>query len=159
MIFLIRNRDAPVLELRSDGILAPGVHAATFDEVVELFGRTARRRALALKLGRLVHVARRCGIVREIYVDGSFVTDKADPGDIDIILGIEDLPEQPNSLDVRERTSRVRRLHKCGRELHVFAFPHADWKFEDMLGWFCSRRTEEGGGEKGIVRLVGWENA
>jgi hypothetical protein len=159
MISLNRNDSPTMLELRSDGILEPGVHPATYEEILVFFGQTPSRRALALKLGRLIQVARRCGIALEIYVDGSFVTSKAEPEDIDVIVGLEDLPERPNALDVRERTMRVRKLHKCGCELHVFAFPLADWKFADMLDWFCLRRIEEGGGRKGVVRLVGWEHA
>lgn len=128
-------------------------------EIALQFGQTPRRRDLVRELRRLVVLARRAGFVQEIYVDGSFVTSKTDPNDVDIVLGIEDLPDPPNPLNVRERTLRVRALRRCGESaLHVFPFPLNDWRFGDMLEFFRTERREDGGREKGVVRLVGWQD-
>lgn len=146
-------------QLGPDGLLPPGTHDATMSEIELQFGPNPHRRNLIQQLRRLVALARRLGFVREIYVDGSFVTGRTDPNDIDIVLGIEDLPNPSDPLNVRERTLRVRALRRVGGSaLQVFPFPLDDWKFSDMLEFFQTERPEDGGREKGIVRLVGWQN-
>lgn len=66
----------------SDGNLPPGVHWATWDEIVGRFGTTAPRRRLLRGFSRGVRVLRGAGC-RTVYLDGSFVTGKAIPGDFD----------------------------------------------------------------------------
>ncbi len=65
-----------------DGNLPPGVHSATWAEVVARFGGTVRRIELLAGL-RLALVALReagCGLA---YVDGRFVSDVPEPNDFD----------------------------------------------------------------------------
>lgn len=156
---LVDTEPTTVEQLGPNGTLPPGVHDATLLEVEVQFGSSSRRRTLILTIRRLVHMARRCGFVREIYIDGSFVTAKPDPNDVDIVLGIDDLPPSPDPLNVHERTSRLRSLRRCGgRDLHTFAFPKTDWRFQDIIDFFCKDREEAGGVAKGIVRLVRWRN-
>ncbi len=64
------------------GALPPGDHRATLDEIRRRFGFTPRRRWL-LKGLRLALEAFWAAGIEEIYIDGSFCTDKPDPGDID----------------------------------------------------------------------------
>jgi len=64
------------------GALPPGDHPATLDEIADQFGFTHRRRWLLKGLRSAVAAFRAAGI-REIYIDGSFCTEKPDPGDID----------------------------------------------------------------------------
>jgi hypothetical protein len=58
------------------------MHWATWEEVVERFGGMASRQHLIDGL-RLALLGLRAAGCRTVYVDGSFVTDKADPGDFD----------------------------------------------------------------------------
>lgn len=150
---------ATVEPLGSNGTLPPGIHDGTIGELETRFAGSERRRLLMESIRKLVHLARRSGFVLDIYIDGSFVTSKEDPNDVDIILGIEELPSHPDPLNVRERTLRLRSLRRCGgRDLHKFAFPVTDWRFHDLIEFFCKEREEAGGSAKGIVRLVGWRN-
>ena len=64
------------------GNLPPGVHWATWDEIVARFGTTPWRRDLLNGLRSALDGLRRAGC-RTIYLDGSFVTDKQVPGDFD----------------------------------------------------------------------------
>jgi hypothetical protein len=64
------------------GALPPGDHRATLDEIRRRLGFTPRRRWLLKGLRAAVEAFWAAGI-EEIYVDGSFCTDKPDPGDID----------------------------------------------------------------------------
>src|SRR5437660_1433090 len=71
----------PPFERRS-GNLPPGIHEATWNELVTRFGRTARRRRLLEGLGRALQALRQAGC-RRVYINGSFVTAKRVPGDFD----------------------------------------------------------------------------
>src|SRR5205809_1592420 len=80
---------------RPDGYLPEGVHPATEAEVTFRFGSTSpRRRRLTLRVRRWVELGRTVGALR-LLIDGSFVTDKLDPHDVDaIILLPADFSEQ-----------------------------------------------------------------
>ena len=72
--------------LNEHGHLPPGVHAATLDDVDARFGRESEVRRVQMESLRwLVDLARRSG-VRRIVVNGSFVTDKVEPNDVDCVL-------------------------------------------------------------------------
>lgn len=64
------------------GALPPGDCRATLEETANRLGFTPRRRWLLIGLGAAVEAFWAAGIV-EIYIDGSFCTEKPDPGDID----------------------------------------------------------------------------
>jgi hypothetical protein len=66
----------------STGALPPGNHQATLEEIRKRFGFTPRRRWL-LKGVRAAFEAFWAAGIREIYIDGSFCTEKPDPGDVD----------------------------------------------------------------------------
>lgn len=70
-------------DLDADGALPPGIHAASWDEIVERFGWTAHRADLLAGLADLLAVLRTAGC-RRAYLDGSFVTDKEVPDDYDL---------------------------------------------------------------------------
>jgi hypothetical protein len=64
------------------GNLPPGIHWATWEEIVDRFGGTEDRQHLLDGL-RLALFGLRAAGCRTVYVDGSFVTSKTDPGDFD----------------------------------------------------------------------------
>jgi len=66
----------------STGALPPGNHQATLDQIAERLGFTPRRRWLLEGLSAAVKAFWAVGI-QEIYLDGSFCTEKPDPGDVD----------------------------------------------------------------------------
>lgn len=66
-----------------DGNLPPGVHIATWAEVVARFDGNSHRRLLLDGLQKAVDVLRSAGCTR-VYLDGSFVSSKAMPGDYDL---------------------------------------------------------------------------
>ncbi len=76
-----------------DGYLPPGIHGAPLEEIASRFGQESElRRAQMESLRWLVDLARRAGAQR-IVVNGSFVTDKLEPNDVDCVLLIG--PEFP----------------------------------------------------------------
>src|ERR1700734_896085 len=64
------------------GALPPGDHRATLGEIGSRFGFTPRRSWLLKGLRAAVKAFWLAGI-EDIFIDGSFCTDKADPGDVD----------------------------------------------------------------------------
>src|SRR5713101_7351393 len=75
----------PVPEFRPDGYLPLGVHLATEEEVARRLGKaTARRRALMERVSDWLMLARALGAQR-LLLDGSFVTAKPEPGDVDAV--------------------------------------------------------------------------
>ncbi|MFL6098558.1 MAG: DUF6932 family protein [Actinomycetales bacterium] len=69
-------------DLTADGLLPAGVHAASWTELELAFAHNDRRRHLmaALRLACQALAAAGC---TALYLDGSFVTDKDQPGDYD----------------------------------------------------------------------------
>ena len=68
------------------GYLPPGVHRADLPEVLARFGMmTEIRRAQGESLEWLIVLCKAAGISRAI-INGSFVTDVAEPNDIDCVL-------------------------------------------------------------------------
>jgi hypothetical protein len=69
--------------LNDDGNLPPGIHTATWDELKRRFGTTRHRNSLLKGLKSALGVLRKAGCHRA-YIDGSFVTAKRVPQDIDV---------------------------------------------------------------------------
>jgi len=77
------------------GNLPPGIHRSTLQELVERFGHGSPEREVEAKeLLRFVDWAKKAG-VRRLLVNGSYITTKARPNDVDIVIlpgSDEDMP-------------------------------------------------------------------
>lgn len=71
----------------AQGLLPEGVHPATWKEVRERFGGNERREELLKKLREALKLLGAAGC-RRVYIDGSFVTTKQMPNDIDVCWDI-----------------------------------------------------------------------
>jgi len=67
-----------------EGALPPGIHEASWSEVVSRFGWNERRQSLLEGLRRILDELASAGC-REVWLDGSFVTEKDYPGDFDLV--------------------------------------------------------------------------
>jgi hypothetical protein len=130
-------------------ILAPGLHLCTFDEVLERFGKGARREHLCRELRELASRAAGCSFLG-LIIWGSFPTACADPGDLDLMFitrpGIskESLPPECAQLLESDR-SRERFGHdflSCTDDPVVIGY------LSRHLGY--DNRTDK---EKGMLRL------
>jgi hypothetical protein len=65
-----------------NGHLPDGIHSATWTEVRERFGWNQRRQNLLAGLEQALQDLRKAGC-KTVYLNGSFVTDKNEPGDFD----------------------------------------------------------------------------
>jgi hypothetical protein len=66
------------------GLLPPGEHATSWDEIEARFGWNLRRRQLLDGLADGLAVFAEAGCTR-VWLNGSFVTDKDEPGDFDCV--------------------------------------------------------------------------
>jgi hypothetical protein len=135
------------------GDLPLGVHAASLAEVLDRFAMgSARRKAAALRLERIYHLARSTGHLARFIVFGSFVTDKPEPNDVDAFLLMED------SFDASELGGEARLLFE-----HSIAQAH----FGASVFWLrhlaCLGAEQEtieywqmtrGGARRGIVEII-----
>lgn len=138
-------------QFRADGYLPEGLHLASEAEVLFRFGSpNRRRRRLALRLRRWVELVREVG-GRRLLVDGSFVTAKDQPNDIDaVVLLPPDFEEQ-----VERGTEPALELE----EMLMTRLPEEIFAAEDEMDWnewveFFSRTREADGRRKGLVEVV-----
>jgi hypothetical protein len=79
----------PIPDLDAEGLLPAGLHECVMAEIAERFGQFSscdRRPKLYGQLVEYVRELAKAKLVSRIVVDGSFVTGKPDPGDIDMVL-------------------------------------------------------------------------
>ncbi|MCP3959838.1 MAG: hypothetical protein GY719_18475 [bacterium] len=137
-------------DFRDDGCLPKGVHMATEAEVTFRFGAsTPRRRRLVLRLRRWLELSRLTNS-RRFLVDGSFVTAKNEPNDIDaVVLLAEDFEQQV----ARESDAalELEEMLLTRRPEEIFAAEDArDWT--EWVSFFC-RTRERDGRRKGVVEI------
>ena len=143
--------DATIPPFRPDGYLPEGVFLASEAEVTFRFGASTRkRRRLALRLRRWIELCRLVG-GRRLFVDGSFVTAKADPKDVDAVILLPANFEQ----QVGEGNDSALELE----EMLLTRRPEEIFAAEDDADWnewieFFSRTRETDGRRKGLVEIA-----
>lgn len=132
------------------GNLPPGIHDATWEEIVARFGYTARREELLTGLHEALVDLRDAGCKRA-YLDGSFVTTKDEPGDFDAcweVAGVD--ADQLDPVLLTFADARRAQKERFGGELFP-AEAGADPHGTRFLDYF--QRDKITGEPKGIVTL------
>ena len=145
-----------MLELNEHGLLSAGVHDASLSEIRELFGSfqtTECRPLLYKKLEAMVDELKRFPSIRQIVVDGSFVTGEPEPSDIDLIVIVDprvlSSAEPLNPYEYNAISSR--RLRKR-YGFDVFVVPDGSSAYESYVKFF-SRVKGSPDLTKGLLRL------
>jgi hypothetical protein len=137
-------------DFREDGYLPEGLHVATEAEVTFRFGTaTPRRRRLALRLRRWTELSRAVAAKR-FFVDGSFVTCKPEPNDVDAVVWL------PRGFAQRVSNGNVEAIEL--ETMLLTRHPEEIFGAEDRLDWddwleFFSRTREPDGRRKGLVEI------
>ena len=135
---------------RSDGYLPEGVYVCSEAEVTFRFGSSSRRRRrLVLRLRRWIELGRQVEAKR-LLVDGSFVTAKEEPHDIDTVIL---LPQ-----DFHQQLEREYEPALELEEMLLTRRPEEIFAAEDEIDWeewvdFFSRTREPDGRRKGLVEI------
>ena len=98
-------------QFTDEGLLPPGIHETDLEEPREKIGWSRKRQGLLGGLGEALELMASCGVAR-VYLDGSFVTDKDRPNDID---GCYDLAEDVTAEDLGAWPPSSRRTLPIGR--------------------------------------------
>ena len=137
-------------DFNQSGLLPEGVHWSSWDEIRGRFGQTPRRQQLLGGLRIALEHLKVAGC-HTVYLNGSFVTDKRDPGDFDACW--EEAGVDPDLLDPVLLTfdeGRAAQKAKYGGELFP-ATSLADGEGTSFVEFFQIDR--ETGARKGIVAI------
>ncbi len=135
---------------RTDGYLPEGLYRATEAEVTFRFGAsTRRRRRLILRVRRWIELSRDVGAIR-LLIDGSFVTAKDEPNDVDaVVLLPTDFERQVDQ--GFEPAVELEEMLLSHRPEEIFAAEdETDW--DEWRGFF-GRTREADGRRKGLVEI------
>lgn len=155
------------MEFNQKGLLEPGFHDVTIEDIrtffVDRFETSRTRKDVFQGYLNFIEDLKANGIEGEIWIDGSFVTNKIDPNDIDLLCVIDNnllnsLPKhvQPNLFRLFDNEI-AHREYRCDpymlaklQESHPkfyesYINQRAYWR-----GFFTYTRNEE---PKGILRM------
>jgi len=155
--------------LNEHGHLPVGIYDCTFSELVTVFGQNqwiedsesetrrevlCRQRKYPLRPpGRLSGAAPRCRFAGPCLVDGSFVTGKPDPGDIDLIVVLPADHDFTQELSPRDyNLLSKKRLRASGFPFDVFVVANGDSVYLWALDWFQKVRGRDER-RKGLLRV------
>lgn len=137
-------------DFRSDGYLPEGMFLASEAEMTFRFGAAnRRRRRLVLRVRRWIELARAINAPR-LFIDGSFVTEKAERNDVDAVALLPD--DFENQVTMGSADAIV------FEEMLLTRRPEEMFAAEDELDWnewveFFSRTREIDGRRKGLVEI------
>ena len=137
-------------DFRDDGYLPEGLHAATGAEIIFRFGTdTPRRKRLAIRLRRWIELSRAVSAKR-FFVNGSFVTTKFEPDDVDAVVWLPG--------DFAQRVSGGQSEALELESMLLTRHPEEIFAAEDRDDWeewveFFSQTREADGRRKGVVEV------
>jgi hypothetical protein len=141
------KKGIPIPELRPDGYLPEGLFFATEAEVETAFGTVnVRRQTLMRRLSYFLQLARAAGTLH-FFVNGSFVTAKPEPGDIDAVCLVPAGWSAETNVATRELDEVA--LTRLPSELFI-AYSESRW--EQWVEFFSHTR-EPDGRRKGLVEV------
>jgi hypothetical protein len=140
-------------QFTDEGLLPPGVHETDLEELREKMGWSRKRQGLLEGLEKALELMTSCGVVR-VYLDGSFVTDKDRPNDID---GCYDLAEDVTAEDLRRlapifppnSSNRAEAKRRFGVDL----FPAAATELGSGQPFLRFFQTDREGRERGVLSV------
>ena len=131
-------------EFSESSYLPPGLHRANLVEVQQRFGSNDTRKALLRHLDNFVELVRNVG-AKKLILDGSFVTAKENPADIDVILVLPDI------FDATTREARILLESRIRFNIHLFPVREGDDEF--LQHWIAFFGHDRNGVPKGLVEV------
>jgi hypothetical protein len=135
-------------------LLKPGFHPVGLEGVrrlcVHRFPQSVTRPRIMQGLDEVVAMINRSGIRGEVWVDGSFLTDKLNPDDVDIILVLTRKDYDGLLVDQRSffrwfRTTSLQQQYRCDNYGVVFddGVPESEWLKAYWLRQFGFSRSDD----------------
>ncbi len=143
----------PIPELTADGLLPVGVHDCTIEDVQARFGLFRTNDARPKLMGRFREYfgeAQACNLVAWIAVDGSFVTAKDSPNDIDFVVALR--ADHDFTTTIPPFAYNVVSRHRVKKKypFDVAIAPEGTDELNRWMEFFQTTRENE---EKGILRI------
>lgn len=139
----------PIPELQN-GLLPIGVHDCTFNEVADRFGSGFRRHSLTSKLAEYLQEAKLTTLIVWVGIDGSYVTDKPDPNDIDLVVALRSGFNLSETIRPFEYNIISKKQLKKFYPFDALVAPVDSEQIVSHLTFFQSTRDKQ---PKGILRL------
>ena len=149
----------PIPGLNQNGLLPRGVHDCTLDEIAGSFAENPHRKQLFQNLVACLKQEIRPVFVHPIFVDGSFVTDKDEPEDVDIVLDLKGASDEQKWQGLMFMTVRQ---HRFRQEYNVHFWINFDTPnssdFTEYFQYIGNKTARSKGLDprhmKGILRIV-----
>jgi hypothetical protein len=140
-------------QFTGEGLLPPGVYETNLEELEEKMGWSRKRRGLLEGLEETLELTASRGVVR-VYLDGSFVTDKDRPNDVD---GCYDLAEDVSAEDLRRLAPifppNPSNRAEAKRRFGVDLFPAAATELGSGQPFLRFFQTDRDGRERGLLSV------
>ncbi|MDZ7293016.1 MAG: hypothetical protein ONB44_24860 [candidate division KSB1 bacterium] len=119
-----------------NGLLPPGLYQAELSEIEGRFGKsTKRRQELFERLKMFVELAHHCGALK-ILINGSFVTAKPEPEDVDVVIRLDQYHEELISQG-DSKALELERIFETREPKEAFAAYYED-RWTDWVKFFSS---------------------
>lgn len=147
----------------ADGWLPPGVHDCTLDNMERVFVKeigSARRSRLFGALSAHAQDPAVRQFAEHIVVDGSFVSRKPEPGDVDLLIGLKPgtlrlIATSPNGSEIQDVLEGWRgRLLGGQRMLDSAAWDVGSTQYDNKLSMLLQSTKTSDPREKGCLRIM-----
>ena len=135
----------------ASGTLPPGIHTTTWEEFKNRYGINHKRKLQLRGLEKAIKEFEKAGCTK-VYVDGSFVTNKKNPGDFDALYDLEEVNDEIIDFRLLDATPTGREKQKKYYEGEFFpAYIKAHPDGTIYLDYF--QRDKKTNEPKGIVKI------
>lgn len=143
-------------DFKENGWLPKGIHDTTVDEMMERFGHSSGsdwRHNFMIKLLEYINEAKQCEFIKFLIINGSFISNKLKPNDIDIVVVLtEDFDLTSAEVKPFEynltSANRVKRIYHYIQVVQVVK-ENSEF-YEEWVGFLCKNKNKE---LKGILRI------
>ena len=135
-------------------LLPAGIHSQSLTDLEKLcliaFPESGRRPVLFDGLNRFINQLQSMGIVGSLWIDGSFLTSKSDPTDIDVVLLFDDSNINALSQDVQAQLTQLldkaNAMQRYGIDIYIIDRSDIRWSayWRGFFGFCRDGRTPKG---------------
>lgn len=146
-------------DFNDDGLLPSGRHQCTLDEAKDRFAHNDARIIIWENLGIALAEMASAGLTGTLFLDGSYVTDKAIPGDIEVVLDVRGETDVKQGLALLFYHSHHHRLDSTNKVDWYPALPGNN----DFVSFFeyigdktAAKKKLQAKDLKGILKVTSW---
>lgn len=145
----------PIPDLDTAGYLPRGIHDCSMAEVKDRFGtfqRSDTRPRIFDCFERYVRDLRTSGLVKAVLIDGSFVTGKDEPGDIDLIIILHRDHDYTSTLRPFEYNALSRRRVRRSYGFDLLVAEEGQPECDEYVKFYSRVKGKEGR-TKGLLKV------